>query len=63
MVRYRHGAHSVLGIHLHIAWVTKYRWKILQGEVGTRARDLLREICRAHDVETLKAIFRRTMFI
>jgi putative transposase len=45
---YRHGPHTVFEIHLHLVWVTKYRKAVLTGDVGTRVRDLLREIC-AHD--------------
>jgi putative transposase len=45
---YRHGPHTVFEIHLHLVWVTKDRKAVLTGDVGTRVRDLLREIC-AHD--------------
>ena len=41
-------------IHLHVVWVTKYRKPILRGDLAHRARDLVREICRAEDVEILK---------
>lgn len=51
---YRHGAHTVFEIHLHLVWVTKYRKPILAGEVGVRVRDLIRQICRGEDVEILK---------
>ena len=51
---YRHGAHSVFDIHLHLVWTTKYRKPILSGEVGLRIRELIRQICRDQDVEILK---------
>jgi putative transposase len=51
---YRHGSHSVFQIHLHLVWITKYRKPILRGELAFRVRDILREICRAHDVEIMK---------
>lgn len=51
---YRHGAHSVFDIHLHLVWTTKYRKPIMTGEVGLRVRELVRQICRAHEVEILK---------
>lgn len=51
---YRHGAHSVFQIHLHLVWTTKYRKPILTGEVGLRTRELIRQICREQDVEILK---------
>ena len=51
---YRHGSHSVYEIHLHLVWITKYRRPILTGEVGSRVRDLIREICASHEVAILK---------
>jgi putative transposase len=54
MTEYRHGAHTVFRIHLHIVWVTKYRKPVMRGEVGTRLRELIREICGAHEVTIMK---------
>jgi REP-associated tyrosine transposase len=54
MVEYRHGAHSVFEIHLHLVWVTKYRKAVLGGAVGVRVRDLIRELCGASDVLIIK---------
>ena len=50
MKDYRRGAHTVFEIHLHIVWTTKYRRPALTGDVGLRVRDLIREICGAHEV-------------
>ena len=54
MKEYRRGAHSVFEIHLHLVWVTKYRRKVLTGEVALRVRDVLRQICGDHDVSILR---------
>lgn len=54
MGEYRHGAHTVYEIHLHLVWITKYRRPALTGEVGPRVRDLIREICGQHDVLIIK---------
>jgi len=54
MNEYRHGAHTVFEIHLHLVWVTKYRRAVLSGEIGVRVRDLLREICGNEDVTIIK---------
>ena len=51
---YRHGAHTVFEIHLHLVWTTKYRKAILRGEVGIRVRELIRQMCREADVEIMK---------
>jgi putative transposase len=51
---YRHGAHTVFEIPLHLVWVTKYRRKALMGEVGLRVRELIRQVCQQHHVTLLK---------
>ena len=35
----------------HLVWITKYRKKVLYGQVAERLRDLIREICKTKDVE------------
>lgn len=50
---YRKSSHSVFNIQLHIAWITKYRFKVLRGEVGKRAKDLIRRICVEEGAEIL----------
>ena len=54
MKDYRHGAHTVFEIHLHLVWVTKYRKPVMTGEVGTRLRELIREICGNQEVTIIK---------
>ena len=47
---YRKTAHSVYDIKYHLVWITKYRKKVLKGQVGLRLRELVRQICAANDV-------------
>ena len=54
MENYRRSSHSVYDIKYHIVWITKYRKQVLHGVIAERARELIREICRAHDVEIIK---------
>ena len=54
MENYRTSSHSCYDIKYHFVWVTKYRKGILTGAVGTRLRDLVREICRTLDIEILE---------
>ena len=54
MVEYRHSAHAVWDIKYHLVWITKYRYKVLRGEVAERARDLLRQICQAREVVIIR---------
>ena len=51
---YRHGAHTVFEIHLHLVWTTKYRKPVMSGEVGLRVREVIRQVCRAEEVDILK---------
>ena len=50
MAEYREGAHTVYDVKYHVVWVTKYRYKILKGEIVERARDLIRQICMAKEI-------------
>ena len=54
MAEYRKGAHTVHDLRYHLVWVTKYRYKVLQGEIGVRARDIIREVCMANEIIIIK---------
>lgn len=54
MEHYRRTSHTRFDIKFHLVWVTKYRKPILHGSVGTRVRDLTRQICAEHEVEIFK---------
>ena len=54
MQNYRKTSHTTYDCKYHIVWITKYRKKVLGGEVGKRVRELVREICKRHDVEILR---------
>ena len=54
MEHYRKSSHTVYDIKYHIVWATKYRKPVLRADIGQRARDLMREICRANDVEIIR---------
>ncbi|MEM9001609.1 MAG: transposase, partial [Bacteroidota bacterium] len=41
MFDYRRNSHSTSNISCHIVWSTKYRYKILKGDLQERCRDLL----------------------
>jgi len=54
MEHYRKSSHTTYDIKYHLVWITKYRKPVLTGEIASRARELIREICRSNDVEILK---------
>ena len=44
------GSHTIWDCKYRVVWITKYRFPVLGGDVGQRARELLREISRAHEM-------------
>jgi putative transposase len=49
-VEYNKSSHAVYDIKYHIIWVTKYRYKVLKGEIAKRLRDLIRQGCEARNI-------------
>ena len=56
MKNYRKGSHTVHDIKYHFVWITKYRYKILQGDISLRIRSIIREVCMAYDVKILSGV-------
>jgi putative transposase len=54
LTEYHHSAHAVWDIKYHLVWITKYRYKMLRGDVAERARELIRQICAARDVQIIR---------
>jgi putative transposase len=53
---YRRGTHSVYELTVHLVFGTKYRFKVLEGEVQIRCRDVIRQVCNIMDVQILKGV-------
>ena len=53
-MEYRRGSHSVYNIEYHFVWITKYRYQVLEGELKTRTREIVRQICLEHELKILK---------
>lgn len=53
---YRKGSHTVFSLQVHVAWITKYRYKVLHGEIAERTRELIRRICSEEGVEVVKGV-------
>ena len=51
---YRKGAHTVYQCHYHFVFIPKYRKPVLSGGIGYRLRDVVREICKALEIEIIK---------
>lgn len=54
MKLYRKGSHTVFDLKYHLVWTTKYRKPILEGRIGLRVRELIREICATHDIQIIR---------
>jgi putative transposase len=50
---YRSGAHNMYDLKYHLIFCTKYRYRILTGQIATRTRELIREVCSANYVDII----------
>ena len=50
---YRKASHSVFKLEVHVVWATKYRYKVLRGDIAERARVLIRRIANEERAEIL----------
>jgi putative transposase len=55
-MNYGKGSHSIYDLKYHIVFCTKYRYRILTGQVSNRAREIIREICSANYVAIVSGI-------
>ena len=56
MSDYRYGSHTVTRLTVHLVWVTKYRYKVLTGDIQKRCRELLIQVCDTEDVRILSGV-------
>ena len=59
MTEQRTNGHSVSNLTVHIVWATKYRYKVLEGDIQQRCRTILIQICESEDVIILKGVVSR----
>ena len=50
----RKSSHVQYDIEYHIVWTTKYRYKVLDGKIALRLRELIRQSCNSMDVLIIK---------
>lgn len=55
-MEYRYGSHTVFQIEYHVVWVTKYRYKVLRGEVAERVRELVRQTCEVFEIRIVTGV-------
>ena len=52
----RNSGHTVTRLTVHVVWATKYRYKVLKGDLQKRCRELLIQICDTEDVRILSGV-------
>ena len=55
-MQYDKGKHCVFYHRYHLVWSTKYRYKLLRGEVQLRVREIVRQVCAENGIEILKGV-------
>lgn len=51
---YKKNSYAVFDIKYHVIWVTKYRYKVLSGQIAYRTRELIRQGCEARGITILQ---------
>ena len=54
MKLYRKGSHTTYDLKYHLVWTTKYKKPVLEGRIGRRVRDLIREICATNNIQIIR---------
>ena len=52
----RKSSHSIHQLQVHLVWITKYRYQVLQRDVQLRCRDLIKQTCNSLDIQILKGV-------
>ena len=52
----RRSSHSVYEMQVHIVWSTKFRYKVLRGEVQIRCREIIKQTCDSMDIRIIKGV-------
>lgn len=55
-MEYRYGSHTVYNIEYHFVWVTKYRYKVLTGDIALRVKELVRQTCEAFEIRIMSGV-------
>src|SRR3984893_3471549 len=53
---YATGCHPVFHHRYHIVWVTKYRYKVLEGTLRERIRTIIRQVCKELGVQIVSGV-------
>ena len=56
---YSTGSHTRFYHRCHVVWVTKYRYKVLEGAMRERIREIIRQTCAEMGVHIVKGVLAR----
>ena len=56
MREYSKGSHTVYHHRYHIVWITKYRYRVLQGELQKRVRTIIAQVAEEMGVKILNGV-------
>ena len=59
MAKWKKLAHVLYQCSYHIVWTPKYRFKVLEGEIGEVVEEKIRSLCEWKDVEILELNVRK----
>ena len=55
-MQYDKGKHCVFYHRYHVVWSTKYRFKVLQGDIKKRVREIIRRVCSENGVDIISGV-------
>src|SRR6202035_2828546 len=58
---YTSGSHTVFHHRYHIVWITKYRYKVLEGALRERIRTIIRQLCKELGVQIVSGVLSREL--
>jgi putative transposase len=55
-MQYDKGKHCVFYHRYHVVWSTKYRFKILRGNIQRRVHEIIRRVCCENGVDIISGV-------
>ena len=56
MTEYTHGQHTVYHHRYHLVWITKYRYRVLQGRLRLRVREIIAQVAEEMDIKIINGV-------
>jgi putative transposase len=50
---YRKSSHTVHDIRIHLVWITKYRYKVINNDIAKRLIEIIRTICSNQNIQII----------